>query len=128
MALAATDEQNVPAMSGDRPVKAACLPFSQIPHTTPLFRDFLDFAPPVRPFYPRSPMFSEWLKDESSLIRYDEFRRGRVSDILERRSRAFGSVDKPHANSGRLRKGAAAAVTWQQVGLFGGPLFSIFKA
>lgn len=115
-------------MSGVLPVKAQCLPFSRIPHTSRLFLDFLAGSEATRPFYPRTPDFSNWLKDEASLIGYDDSRRSRVSDVLERQNRAFGSGQKTLDNIARLRKGAVAAVTGQQVGLFGGPLFSIFKA
>ena len=31
-------------------MKAHCLPFSQIPHTTSLFSDFLSYSPKVQPF------------------------------------------------------------------------------
>ena len=48
--------------------------------------------------------------------------------ILERQNRAWGASGKTLENIGRLRAGAAAVVTGQQVGLFGGPLFSILKA
>jgi len=115
-------------LSGELPVKSQCLPFRQIPHTTPLFTDFLSWSPAIQPFYSRSPHFSEWLKDETSAIRYDSGRRDRVAAILERQNKAWDASPKTLENIARLRNGASALVTGQQVGLFGGPLFSIFKA
>jgi len=109
-------------------MKSECLPFQQIPHTTRLFLDFLSYAPSVRDFYPRSPGFREWLKDEAERVAYDAARRGKVGEILERQNRAWAASPKTLANIERLKQGALAAVTGQQVGLFGGPLFSIFKA
>ena len=109
-------------------MKSQCLPFHQIPHTTRLFLDYLSYTPSVRSFYPRSPIFSEWMKDESQRVVYDGARRGKVSEILERQNRIWGASPKTLANIERFRRGALAAVTGQQVGLFGGPLFSIFKA
>ena len=109
-------------------MKAQCLPFSQIPHTTRLFADFLSYSPKVWPFYPRSPRFVEWFKDAASNLRYLETTRKQVSDILERQNRGWNASAKTLENVARLRAGAAAVVTGQQVGLFGGPLFSIFKA
>ncbi len=109
-------------------MKAQCLPFQQIPHSTRLFLDYLSYTPSVRGMYPRSPIFSEWVKEEAQRVVYDGARRGKVSEILERQNRAWGASPKTLANIERLRRGALAAVTGQQVGLFGGPLFSIFKA
>lgn len=105
-----------------------CLPFSQIPHTTPLFADFLSDHSKVQQFYPRSGYFSQWFKEEAASLRYDVNRRERVSAILERQNQSWGASAKTLENISRLRAGATAAVTGQQVGLFGGPLFSIFKA
>src|ERR1700674_2530472 len=113
---------------GGLSMKSQCLPFTQIPHTTRLFLDYLSYTPSVRGFYPRSPIFSEWVKDESQRVPYDAVRRGKVREILERQNRAWGASSKTLANIERLKQGALAAVTGQQVGLFGGPLFSIFKA
>jgi len=115
-------------MCGELPMKAQCLPFAQIPHSTRLFLDYLSYAPSVRGMYPRSPIFSEWVKEESQRVAYDAARRAKVSEILERQNRAWGASAKALANIERFRRGALAAVTGQQVGLFGGPLFSIFKA
>jgi bacillithiol synthase len=109
-------------------VKAQCLPFSQIPHTTRLFTDFLSYAPTVRPFYPRSPQFSEWLKEEAAKISYDPSRRELVTLILEKQNKSWGASSKTLENLARLRKGATAVVTGQQVGLFGGPAFAMYKA
>jgi len=109
-------------------VKSECLPFSQIPHTTQLFTDFLSHNSKVQQFYPRSAYFNEWLKDEASNLAYDSGRRKRVSSILERQNQSWGASAKALENIARLRTGALAVVTGQQVGLFGGPLFAIFKA
>jgi len=109
-------------------VKAHCLPFSQIPHTTRLFTDFLAYSPPIQPFYPRSPYFAEWLNQESAKISYDASRRERVTAVLERQNKSWTASAKTLANLDRLRKGATAVVTGQQVGLLAGPMFAIHKA
>jgi len=109
-------------------VKSECLPFSQIPHTTRLFSDFLSDHSKVQEFYPRSAYFNEWFKDEAPRLAYDSERRERVSAILERQNRSWAASAKTLENIARLRAGASAVVTGQQVGLFGGPSFSIFKA
>ena len=109
-------------------MKSECLPFSQIPHTTRIFSDFLSDYSKVQQFYPRSAYFDQWFQDEALNLRYDAERRQRVSAILERQNRSWGASEKTVENIARLRAGASAVVTGQQVGLFGGPLFSIFKA
>lgn len=109
-------------------MKTHCLPFSQIPHSTRLFLDLLAYAPQVQSFYPRSPQFSEWLKEEAGRISYDSSRRERVAEILDHQNKSWNASQKTLANIDRLRRGAAAVVTGQQVGLFGGPTFGIYKA
>jgi bacillithiol biosynthesis cysteine-adding enzyme BshC len=109
-------------------VKAQCLPFGQIPHTTRLFTDFLQYSPPMQQFYPRCPSFGEWMQQEASRINYDSSRRERVADILERQNKSWNASAQTLASVERLRHGAAAVVTGQQVGLFGGPMFAIYKA
>ncbi len=115
-------------MWGVLSVKSQCLPFSQIPHTTRIFTDFLSYAPSVQPFFARPPYFSEWLKTESPSLNYDSAKRERVSAILERQNKSFDASPQTLSNLSRLRSGAAAIVTGQQVGLFGGPMFAIYKA
>ena len=109
-------------------MKAHCLPFSQIPHTTRLFLDLVAYTPKVQPFYPRSPHFHEWLKQEAGEIAYDPSLRERVTAILERQNKSWDASPKTLANLDRLRNGAATVVTGQQVGLFGGPAFALYKA
>lgn len=128
MGSIANDELDSTAVARVLPVKAQCLPYAQIPHTTRLFADFLSDYSKVQQFYPHSPNFSDWFAQETPNQRYDADRRARVSDILERQNLAFGASEKTIANIARLRAGASAAVTGQQVGLFGGPAFSLYKA
>ncbi len=109
-------------------MKAQCLSFSQIPHTNRLFADFLSWNPKVHRLYQRPPRVGDWIADEAASVRYDDARRAAVCAALERQNRAWGASEKTLANIQKIRSGAFAAVTGQQVGLFGGPLFSLFKA
>lgn len=109
-------------------MKSECLPLSQIPHTTQLFIDFLSDYSRVQQFYPRPSFFHQWLEDEAPRIRHDSGRREQVSAILQRQNQSWDASSRTLENIDRLRRGAAAAVTGQQVGLFGGPLFSLYKA
>ncbi len=115
-------------MYGEVPVKSQCLPFAQIPHTTRLFSDYLAYSPAVRPFYPRSPQFAEWVSEENPAGRYDAGRRTLVADALERQNKLWGASVTTLANIQRLKAGASAVLTGQQVGLFGGPMFALYKA
>src|SRR6267378_3545583 len=128
MGPVANHEPECPSLRGELSVKVECLPFSRIPHTTRLFLDFLSYSPQIQSFYPRSPSLAEWAKQETSDRRYDAVHRQRVSDALERQNRTWNASPKTLDNITRLRAGASAVVTGQQVGLFGGPLFSILKA
>ncbi|MGI9101759.1 MAG: bacillithiol biosynthesis cysteine-adding enzyme BshC [Terriglobales bacterium] len=110
------------------PVPGDCLSFLDIPHTSQLFRDCLyDFAK-VSQFYPHNPRQRDWIPQVAASIKYDDQRRSRVADVLERQNRAFGAGAEVLSSIGRLRAGATCAVTGQQVTLFGGPLFSLLKA
>lgn len=107
---------------------AQCLPFRQIPHSTRLFLDYLDRTPSVHPFYPRPATFLSWAAEESACVKYPADRRNRVAEILERQNKSWGASAKALEGISRFRDGALAVVTGQQTGLFGGPMFSLYKA
>ncbi len=109
-------------------VPTDCIPFTAVPHTSQLFRDFLYDFGRVGRFYSYSPQHRDWLTNVAASLHYDQQRRERVADILDRQNRAFGASAQTLASIQRLRSGAGAAVTGQQVALLGGPLFSILKA
>jgi bacillithiol biosynthesis cysteine-adding enzyme BshC len=109
-------------------MKTQCFSFNQIPHTTPLFSDFLAEAPKAKQFYPRSARFLSWFRDAAVELKYDSGRREQVAAILERQNRSWGASPQTLENLARFRRGACVFVTGQQVGLFGGPLFTILKA
>ena len=107
-----------------------CYPISTLPGTTPLFRDFADTsaASPgahLRQWYPTNPFSMEWAKSSPTL---EEGQRARLAEALRAEAASFGAGDAVLANIERLRQGAAAVVTGQQVALFGGPLLTLLKA
>src|SRR5690349_5898018 len=99
------------AISGELPVKTDCLPFTQIPHSTRLFTDFLAYTPSVRRFYPRSARFTEWFADETPNQRYDQARRVRMANVLERQNRNWNASSRTLENIERFRAGASAVMT-----------------
>jgi bacillithiol biosynthesis cysteine-adding enzyme BshC len=116
------------ATCGELPLKSHCLPFVQIPHASRLFTDFLAYVPKVQEFYPKSPRFSDWFEQSAAGLQYDQQRRERVCTALERQNVSWDASAKTLENIARIKAGACAVVTGQQVGLFGGPLFSLLKA
>jgi bacillithiol synthase len=111
-----------------RTVGSGCIAFSSIPHTTRLFDDFLHDFDKVRRFYARSPLAGNWWQEERERIAYPDDRRKAVAAILERQNRGLGASEETLRNIYRLRDGAPAVVTGQQVGLFGGPVYCLLKA
>jgi bacillithiol biosynthesis cysteine-adding enzyme BshC len=116
--------------TADGRADSECLPFSSIPHTSRLFDDFIHHFDKVRKFYAHPPLEGNWWRDEAERRRidYPDIRRKAVAAVLERQNRGFGAGEKTLQNIQRLREGAPAVVTGQQVGLFGGPLFCLLKA
>ena len=105
-----------------------CLPFSFIPHTNRLFEDFLYRFDNVQAYFARPPQIESWWRHEIDRIQYPPDRRAVVGNILERQNRNFGAGQRTLDNIARLRQGAPAVVTGQQVALFGGPVFCLLKA
>jgi bacillithiol synthase len=104
------------------------VPFASIPHTSRLFEDYLHHFDRVSKFYARPPLARDWWPEEIKKIQYPTDRRQAVAAVLERQNREFGAGEKTLANIQRLREGAPAVVTGQQVGLFGGALLVMLKA
>ena len=113
-------------LSGDDLVIPNCIPFQSIPHTTRIFSDFLSYSPEIRKFFPTPPDVQHVAAFAGSVPR-DLARQARVAAVLEKQNRAWGASPVTLRNIERLRDGAFAIVTGQQVGLFGGPLLALFK-
>ena len=111
-------------------MQVECYPISQLPGTAALFRDFGEATEPaavarLRRWYPADPFRMEWARTAPVL---DATHRERLADALREQAPAFSAGASALANIERLRGGAAAVVTGQQVGLFGGPLLTLLKA
>lgn len=59
---------------------------------------------------------------------YPDERRAEVASILRKQNIALGAGAETQRNLDRLEKGAVAVVSGQQVGLFSGPAYSVYKA
>ena len=102
-----------------------CYPISVLPRQSRLFLDFASEREPISPFYLSTPWSTSW-KAASPV--QDATRRLTVASLLREQNISWGAGEKTLANLSRLRDGAGAVVTGQQVTLFGGPLFTLFKA
>ena len=103
------------------------LPFRQLPHQSKLFIQFLDDFPSVKQFYGHPPTIQAVKKATRSLD-YPRERRAEVAKILGEQNAAYGAGEATRKNLERFSKGAAAVVSGQQVGLFSGPAYAIYKA
>jgi len=92
-------------------MEPACLRHTELPHTSRLFSDFLYQYHKVERFYTAPPSTG-----------YPEDRRAALIDALRQQNGSSESLDR------LSQPGAVAVVTGQQVGLFSGPAYTIYKA
>src|SRR3989442_15409258 len=103
------------------------LSFRQVPHQPKLFLDYLDHFEKVKSFYVHPPAMPSVTRTARKLG-YPDDRRAEVTSILRGQNIALGAGAEALSNLDRLEKGAVAIVSGQQVGLFSGPAYSIYKA
>jgi bacillithiol biosynthesis cysteine-adding enzyme BshC len=96
--------------------------FSELPGASRLFIDLLYDFHRVSKFYDFDPSAPESLPQSAAAVNFPERRREAIAQILENQNGGSPSLE-------RLRRpGAVAIVTGQQVGLFGGPCYVVYKA
>ncbi len=108
---------------------AMCIPYTRVPHSSALLTDYLYHCDRVSQFYNGSPYDPASYPKVAAQIRGFEDTRREIAEILARQNRDFGCSEPTLANIQRLSEpGTFAVVTGQQVGLFSGPAFTLYKA
>ena len=108
-----------------------CIRLTELPQTTRLFATFLDDFSRVAEFYSHPPTMEGIVhaaEEVKSDPRYEPGARTVIVEMLHDQNRSFGTDSSTERNLERLAAGAVAIVTGQQVGLFTGPSYTIYKA
>lgn len=105
------------------------IPFTEIPKTSSLFLDYLYAPERVARFYGRPWTGVDGLVEYAPAAAASVARRDELADALGELNRAAGNSALALEHIEMLRRpDSVAVVTGQQAGLFGGPLFTIYKA
>src|SRR5579863_864567 len=106
-------------------MEAACIRHTDLPGTSRLFADFSYHFDRVARFYRHDPHDPTSYAAVAREIQYPDARRAALVAALASQNQANGAKD----SLARLAQpGTVAVVTGQQVGLFGGPALTIYKA
>jgi bacillithiol synthase len=103
------------------------IPFRRLPHQPKLFVRLIDDYSSVRRFYAHPPNMDA-VKQVVSSLDYPAQRRREVAGILREQNASLGASAATLSNLEKLERGAVAVVSGQQVGLFGGPAYAVYKA
>jgi bacillithiol synthase len=104
-----------------------CLSATQVPHTTRLYSNYIGDFPKVAEFFAHPPTLDSVSK-VAAQTSIDRSVRTKVAAILRSQNRAFSAGAAVEAALDQFAQGAATIVSGQQVGLFSGPSYTIYKA
>jgi bacillithiol biosynthesis cysteine-adding enzyme BshC len=108
-------------------MECRCISPAELPHQTLLYSTYLSNFPRVSEFYVHPPDLNG-ISLAAKEIHLEDSTRRDVVEVLRKQNAAFGGDSETNRNLDRLENGALAVVTGQQVGLLGGPAFSVYKA
>ena len=106
------------------------LPFGRVPGQSRLFLEYLKDPTRLRRFYPEAVRFHHELSDRRARV-LDNYATDRTAlcEALAGMNASWGAGAETLENVRRLRSDeSVAVVTGQQVGLFTGPLYTLYKA
>jgi bacillithiol biosynthesis cysteine-adding enzyme BshC len=105
------------------------IPFSSIPHQSALFLSYLDLSPTARRFYQNAPTVENIERFAREIPGRLKFPRSEIVSILRRQNESYGCDSETLNRISDLEKTDCVAVlTGQQVGLFTGPLYTVYKS
>jgi len=105
------------------------IPFSHLPGTNRLFADYIENFEKLDEFFAVDYRNRAALLAQLERVAQRDYPRVEVAKILQRQNRVFGAGETTERQIAALmQEGSTAVVTGQQVGIFGGPLFTLYKA
>ncbi|MGH9357045.1 MAG: bacillithiol biosynthesis cysteine-adding enzyme BshC, partial [Terriglobia bacterium] len=108
---------------------SVCIPYTRVPEISALHVDYLYHFDRVVQFYGGSPSDFSSYQRVAAQIRAGFSSRDSLIEILTRQNINFGCPEETLANIRLLKDpDTFAVVTGQQVGLFSGPAFALYKA
>ncbi len=104
------------------------LDYRKLASYKPLFLDYVYRFDRLAPYFPGNPGDPDaWRRVAKKVSDYPRQTK-RVAEVLHEQNREMGADPTVSQALEALANGALAVVTGQQVGLFGGPLYSLYKA
>lgn len=104
------------------------LDYRELASYKPLFLDYVYRFDRLAPYFPGNPGEPDaWRRVAKKVSDYPRQTK-RVAEVLHEQNREMGADPAVSQALEALANGALAVVTGQQVGLFGGPLYSLYKA
>jgi len=104
------------------------LDYQEISSYKPLFLDYLHRYERLAPFFTADPRDREAWVERARRVAEKPRERDRLAAALRQQNAALGADEKAFEAIDGLAGGALAVVTGQQVGLLGGPLYTLYKA
>ena len=107
-------------------INGICVRHTDLPSSTPLFTDFLYDFERVAPYYGYPPQLSA-VPSAASGVQIDPKHRQALVEALREQNAKAGQATAAHLDM-LGREETVVVVAGQQVGLYGGPIFAVFKA